>query len=115
MAFLLSMKKNLDGKCEFCYNEVTLNLGVLMTIYHYIGITLFILFCAAMIWQIHSDMVGVGHDIARGYGIANITHSAQVFEKTGVDLLGDIDYIPVTKQDKKKTKQKSQDSFSFEL
>lgn len=86
-----------------------------MTIYHYIGITLFVLFCAAMIWQIYSDMVGVGHDIARGYGIANITHSAQVFEKTGVDLLGTIAYMPIKKPIKKKTNKKSQDSFSFEL
>ena len=86
-----------------------------MTIYHYLGITLFVLFCAAMIWQIYSDMVGIGHDIARGYGIANVTHSAQVFEKTGVDLLGDIDYMPATKPSKKKTIKKSSDSFSFEL
>jgi hypothetical protein len=86
-----------------------------MTIYHYIGITLFVLFCVAMIWQIHSDMAGVGHDIARGYGIANITHSAQVFEKTGVDLMGTIASVPIEKPVKKKPIQKSHDSFSFEL
>lgn len=94
-----------------------------MTIYHYIGITLFVLFCVAIIWQIHSDMVDTRRSILRAYGLANITHSAKVFEATAVDMLGDIDYMAIEKTSSKKKKQpkskragdESQDRFFFSL
>lgn len=91
-----------------------------MSILGYIGLGLFLLFCIGMIWQILSDMKETSRCISRGYGIANITHSAQVFEATGVDLLGDIDYLaddhkPVIQQKNKPRKPKKNSGFEFEL
>lgn len=89
-----------------------------MSIFGYIGLGLFLLFCIAMIWQIHSDLNETSRVIARGYGFANITHSAQVFEKTGVDLMGDIDYLADDTGPRKaieKRKHKPDLDFDFEL
>jgi hypothetical protein len=91
-----------------------------MSILGYIGLVLFLLFCIGMIWQIHSDMTETSRAISRGYGFANITHSAQVFEATGVDLLGNIDYLaddhkPVIHKKNKPRKQKWNRNRHFEF
>lgn len=90
-----------------------------MTFYHYVGIALFVLFCAAMIWQINSDMKETSRAISRGYGLSNITHSAKVFEATGVDLLGDIDYLnddrKPARQKNKLPKSKKNSRFNFKM
>lgn len=89
-----------------------------MSIFGYIGLGLFLLFCVAMIWQIHSDMNETSRVIARGYGIANVTHAAQVFEKTGVDLMSDIDHLAIEHMPAKSSKPKQQKSkmdFHFEI
>jgi hypothetical protein len=90
-----------------------------MSILGYIGLGLFLLFCIGMIWQIHSDMKETSRCISRGYAFANITHSAQVFEKTGVDLMGDIDYLaddrPVRQKKSKLRKPKKNSGFEFEM
>lgn len=57
-----------------------------MTIYHWIGIVLFVLFCIVMIWQIESDIRDTRRILLKGYGFANATHVAQTFDKTGVVL-----------------------------
>lgn len=91
-----------------------------MSILGYIGLGLFLFFCIGMIWQIHSDMKETSRVISRGYAFANITHSAQVFEATGVDLLGDIDYLaddhkPVSQKKNKPRKPKTSSGFEFEM
>jgi hypothetical protein len=91
-----------------------------MSILGYIGLGLFLLFCIGMIWQIHSDMQDTSRAISRGYGFANITHSAQVFEATGVDLLGDIDYLahdhkPAKQKKTKPRKSNPNSGFEFEI
>lgn len=72
-----------------------------MTIYHWIGVVVFVLFCIAMIWQIESDMRDTQRIILKGYGYANALHSAQTFEKTGVTLDSGIDYFPCSNKEKK--------------
>lgn len=91
-----------------------------MSILGCIGLGLFLLFCVAMIWQIHSDMNETSRAISRGYGLANVTHSAKVFEATGVDLLGDIDYLkddrkPARQKKNKLPKPKKNSRFNFEM
>lgn len=91
-----------------------------MSILGYIGLGLFLLFCIGMIWQIHSDLRETSRVISRSYGIANIIHSAQVFEATGVDLLGYIDYLadvhkPTIQQKNKPRKPKINSDFELDL
>lgn len=91
-----------------------------MSILGYIGLGLFLLLFIGLIWQLYSDMKETSRCISRGYAFANITHSAQVFEKTGVDMMGDIDYLaddhkPVGQKKNKPRKPKKYSSFQFEI
>jgi len=92
-----------------------------MTIYHWIGVAVFVLFCIAMIWQIESDMRDTQRIILKGYGFANATHSAQTFEKTGVALDTNVKYLMSPDKKSNRNKRSSEppksddDSFSFDI
>lgn len=89
-----------------------------MSIFGYIAIVLFLLFFIGMIWQIHSDLKATSRAISSGYYFANLTHSAQVFESTGVDLVSGVDNLNDDHNsiEQKKTKQlNSTSGFEFDM
>lgn len=64
-----------------------------MTIFHYIGIAVFVLFCIAMIWMINEDMEDTQRSILHGYGFSNAVESSRTFERTGISLDSEIPYL----------------------
>lgn len=89
-----------------------------MSIFGYIAIALFLFFCIGMILQIHSDLKATSRAISSGYYFANLTHSAQVFESTGVNLVIGVDHLNDDHNsiEQKKTKLlNSKSGFEFDM
>lgn len=55
-----------------------------------------IVFIILMVWLIASEMNETNRLILKGYGYSNALHSAQTFEKTGIDLDSHILYLNET-------------------